>query len=59
MSEEVQWLRRVAGHTINGVARDFPHRCPGVECAIARWLARKDERIVYENLKAVTKAKAS
>lgn len=39
-----------AGHWIAGRFHDYVHRCPGSGCAVAAWLVRKDERIVYESL---------
>lgn len=40
----------VQGHRAEGRVYHFPHQCPGLGCAVAAWLARKDERIVYESL---------
>ena len=36
-------LTFVKGHRIDGAVYEFPHLCPGEDCAIARWLARKAE----------------
>ena len=29
------------GHTVFGVVHEFPHVCPGDECAIARWMVAR------------------
>lgn len=56
MKTDDEYPRWLAGHRIDGRIYDFPHVCPGAGCAIAGWLFRKNERIVYENLQQKTKA---
>lgn len=56
MKEPETFPRRVAGHRIENRIYQFPHICPGLDCAIAQWLFRKDERIVYKTLQRETKA---
>lgn len=42
----------VAGHAIEQVFYDFPHRCPGKGCAIGVWLAKQHyARRVYDGLR--------
>lgn len=31
-------LKWVRGHLIYGIPYDFPHLCPGEDCAIGTWL---------------------
>lgn len=38
------------GHAVNGVLMEFPHLCPGEDCAIAAWLCDKLAREGYESL---------
>ncbi len=39
----------VKGHRIGRVVVEFPHICPGADCAIERWYREKVTRAEYEN----------
>ena len=41
---------RVGGHRIGAHVYEFPHLCPGVDCAIAAWMAAKHRKKMYEQL---------
>jgi len=40
-------LPLVAGHRIAGQVFEFPHRCPGRDCAVAEWLFRHSVMNAY------------
>lgn len=46
--DRLLWL--LQGHHVNGRLVRFPHLCPLVNCAIARWLEAKEMRRVFEAL---------
>lgn len=41
----------IHGHSVDGVAYEFPRRCPGAGCAIADWLRQQAVRRMYESLR--------
>jgi hypothetical protein len=47
-------LPLVAGHRLNGQVFEFPHRCPGEDCAVAEWLFRHSVQNAYYRKLAAT-----
>lgn len=46
----------VAGHRLNGEVYEFPHRCPGADCAVAEWLYRKSVTSAWYRRQAAAEA---
>lgn len=51
MRPHLNGLPVLMGHQVNGRVYEFPHACPGPDCAVARYLVARSYRVAYETLK--------